>query len=86
MSRGIVQAETLVDDAVNAALRRVLELFLQEHSERVASAHRLAYVFIDDDTLDEKGKPTQIMVCKCGEGLVRRKHNEHIKDKYKEVG
>lgn len=83
--RGRINEDTLVKDTVNAALTKVLELFLEDHVERVFDVHRLAYVFFDEDTPMPSGKPTEIFVCKCQEGFVRRKFNEHMKDQLKEV-
>lgn len=47
--------------------------------------HRLAYIWHDDDTLDDAGKPTTLFVCKCQEAFDRSAYNRHIRDKYKEV-
>jgi len=75
----------LVTDSVNAALRRVLQLFLEDHVDRVWDEHRLAYVFFDEDTPLTNGKPTELFVCKCQEALTRRPFNEHLRSKYKEM-
>lgn len=48
-------------------------------------AHRLAYLWEDDDTIGEDGKPTVLFVCKCQEAFDRSAYNRHIRDKYKEV-
>jgi len=89
MSRGAlpqsVPPPDPVRDYVNAALAKVLSLFLQDHCERVALEHRLAYQYDDTDT-DPSGKVTKLFVCKCDLALERRKFNEHIKASYKEMG
>jgi len=82
--RGQVETETLVADTVNAALRKVLELFLEDHIERRFAEHRLAYEYDDTDT-NPSGKVTKLFVCKCGDALERRKFNEHLKARMKEV-
>ena len=85
MTATTLRTETLVMDTVYAALNSVLGLYLEHHIETVFFTHRLAYVFMDEDTPMANGKPTEVFVCKCQEGFERRKYNEHLKTKLKEV-
>ena len=69
----------MIDERMKALLREFLEL----HVESVFDEHRLAYMYLDEDTDPEKA--IQLFVCKCNEAFVRRKFNEHLKEKLKEV-
>jgi len=52
---------------------------LGAHAESVNETHRLAWVHIDEDS-EPVGQ--MLFVCKCQEGLERRKFNAHIRDAY----
>lgn len=71
----------MIDERLKAVMREFLEL----HVEGVFDEHRLAYIHDDEDTPDAAGRPTRLFVCKCNEAYVRRKFNEHLKNKLKEV-
>ena len=70
---------------IDERLRQVLSDWVDIHVENVFDEHRLAYIHDDEDTPDAAGRPTRLFVCKCNEAFVRRKFNEHLKDKLKEV-
>ena len=64
---------------------RMKRLVAKEVVDAAFERHRLAYMWEDDDTIGEDGKPTPLFVCKCTEAFDRSAYNRHIRDKYKEV-
>jgi len=74
------EGEALLDQ-IGSAMKGIHEVLVNQAFEK----HRLKYVFPDEDTPDEHGKPTLIFVCRCDEGFERRAYNEHIRERYGNV-
>lgn len=91
--RGAVTRETNPSTPAPPATTEITSRLLEAFEGCVAAVvntnfetHRLSYIYEDDDNRDEIGNAPILFVCRCTEAFDRRSYNEHIRDKYKEVG